>query len=107
MFRSVETPFYVETRILIDTFEAFKNVVGKCPRFVNEVRFTVYNRLGKKLFDYQSGGENEIFIDWNGNSDHGSQLASGVYDYEADVTFDVYDHNSAKRKLNGWIHLVR
>ena len=92
---------------LNDTFEAFKDVVGKCPRFVNEVKFTVFNRWGKKLFDYQSGGENEIFIDWNGNSDLGSQLASGIYYYEADVTFDVYDNSFAKRKLNGWIHLVR
>ncbi len=90
-----------------DTFEAFKGIPERCPRFVEKVVFTVYNRLGKRLFEYESGGENDIFINWNGNSDSGQQLSSGIYYYEADVTFDILDTDFSTRKLKGWIHLVR
>ncbi|MCG8317880.1 MAG: gliding motility-associated C-terminal domain-containing protein [Cytophagales bacterium] len=90
-----------------DTFQAFKGIPERCPRFVEQVVFTIYNRHGRKLFEYESGGENDIFINWDGNSDSGQQLSSGIYYYEADVTFDILDPNFSTRKLNGWIHLVR
>ncbi len=83
--------------------------ISKCARFVLEVEFIVYNRWGKEVYTYQgaSGSENGIYIDWNGVSSSGDELASGVYYYVANVTFDVVDPNAAKQTFKGWIHLLR
>ncbi|MFZ6009542.1 MAG: gliding motility-associated C-terminal domain-containing protein, partial [Bacteroidota bacterium] len=80
---------------------------AKCARFVEKVRFTVYNRWGKEVFSYESGGERTIYIDWDGRADDGSDLATGVYFYVADVTFDSVDPNKRNKTLKGWVHLVR
>jgi len=42
-----------------------------CARFVQGVTFTVYNRWGKEVYSYQSGGENNIYIDWKGKDNAG------------------------------------
>ncbi len=90
-----------------DRFEAFRDIPGRCPRFVEKVEFNVFNRNGKKIFDYISGGENTIYIDWDGKSSSGQDLSSGLYYYEAKVTFKVLDPENSTRNLNGWIHLLR
>ncbi len=92
---------------LNDTFEAYAGIPDKCPRFVSAVIFKVYNRYGKRLFEYESGGERDIFINWDGNTDGGEALPSGVYYYEAEVTFRVLDPAAGVQQLKGWIHLVR
>src|SRR5690606_37205527 len=38
----------------------------RCARFVRSVRFRVYNRWGKQVYTYQSGGERTIYIEWDG-----------------------------------------
>lgn len=77
-----------------------------CARFVEDVTFTVYNRWGQKVYDYKSGGENTIFIDWDGRDNSGSNLPSGVYFYMAEVTFDVVDPSEKVKIFKGWVHLL-
>ena len=97
-----------------DTFTAFDDSFGvenfdqaNCPRFVRKVDFTVYNRWGKQVFRFESGGENSILIEWDGRSSDGNQLSSGVYYYVAEVTFDVRVEAESTQTLNGWIQLLR
>ncbi|HEX6890202.1 MAG TPA: gliding motility-associated C-terminal domain-containing protein, partial [Chryseolinea sp.] len=82
----------------------------KCARFVQSVTFTVYNRWGQEVYDYDGrvgDGENNIYIDWDGRDDKGSELASGVYYYVAEVTFDSVNPANQTKKIKGWVHLVR
>ena len=41
-----------------DTFQPYSFPFIKCPRFVNSLTFTVYNRWGKEVYTESSGGEN-------------------------------------------------
>src|SRR6267154_3565820 len=50
------------------------NLQMSCARFVQGVTFTVYNRWGKEVYSYQSGGENNIYIDWKGKDNAGRDL---------------------------------
>lgn len=92
---------------LNDTFEAFKCVPGRCPKFVKKVVLNMFNRLGKKVYEYSSEGENDIFVNWNGRSSDGRALSSGVYYYEAEITYQVLDPAIAKQQIKGWVHLLR
>ncbi len=79
-----------------------------CPQFVLSVQFRVYNRWGKEVYSYSSdNGENTIFINWDGRSNSGEELASGVYYYVADVTYDMLDPAQAQQVIKGWVHVVR
>ncbi len=92
-----------------DTFRAFDNE-DKCSRFVESVQFRVVNRYGKPVFSFNSDdaeSETSFLIDWDGKSDTGTPLASGVYYYEAEVKFIVLDPADNVTKLKGWIHLRR
>ena len=80
-----------------------------CPRFVQSVNFTVYNRWGKEVYNFSStdgGGENSVLINWDGRNSSGTLLSAGVYYYAADVTFDVIDPNKRKQLIKGWVHLL-
>lgn len=86
----------------------------KCARFVEKVEATIYNRWGGVVYTYTgtSGGGNDdfsnnIYIDWNGVSNDGEELSTGVYYYKVDVTFDVVDPSQAVRTYKGWVHLLR
>lgn len=79
----------------------------KCARFVSKVVFTVYNRWGGVVYSYESGGEKSIYIDWNGKDNGGTDLSSGVYYYEAQVTFDVVDPTNRNKTFKGWLQLLR
>jgi hypothetical protein len=78
-----------------------------CARFVSGVAFTVYNRWGKEVYSYQSGGENTIYIDWNGKDNAGHDLDAGTYYYVANVVFDVVDPKKQNRTLKGWVVIMR
>lgn len=80
---------------------------GRCARFVQKVELTIINRWGGEVYNYTSGGENTIFIDWDGRDNGGKPLATGIYFYKADVTFDVVDPNKRVQTIKGWVHLVR
>jgi hypothetical protein len=81
-----------------------------CARFVQRVVFSVYNRWGKKVYDYtgQLGDPNHsIYLNWDGRDNQGNDLTTGIYYYLAEVTYDV--GNPAKRfdKIKGWVHIIR
>ena len=78
-----------------------------CPRFVIKVTFRVFNRYGKEVYTYESGGENSILIGWDGRSNDDKQLASGVYYYTADVDFDAVDTELKHKVLKGWVQILR
>jgi hypothetical protein len=105
-----------------DTFSAFSDrvVIGeggtgicvdidrsKCARFVRRVKFIVYNRWGKEVYRYESGGERSIFIDWDGRGNNGAELSSGIYYYHAEVQFDVLKQENRIQNFKGWVHLLR
>lgn len=83
------------------------DAASRCARFVEHVVFKVYNRWGKQVYTYQSGGENTIFIDWDGRGDDGSDLTEGIYYYVAEVTFDSVDPKKRHQIVKGWVHLIR
>ena len=93
-----------------DTFRPMDEFSGsqgtQCPRFVKSVIFDVYNRWGTVIYHYESGGENTIFIDWDGRDDKGTLLPSGVYFYKADVAFDLRVPQDRSQQLKGWVHLL-
>jgi len=110
-----------------DTFRAFGSPEGdctpaegggsvgsRCARFVESVRFTVYNRWGQELYTFDSrenvpGEEsfNDIYINWDGRNNSGAEVPSGVYYYLAEVIFDVVDPENAKKEVKGWVHVIR
>ena len=79
----------------------------RCARFVEKVVFVVYNRWGTEVYKYESGGERNIYIDWDGRDDKGKELSTGVYYYSANVTFDVVDPSQKTRIIKGWVHVIR
>ncbi len=86
------------------------NTQERCARFVERVHFSVYNRWGKEVFTYtgsRSSDVNGIYIDWDGRDDSGKELATGVYFYIAEVTFDSVDPEKRQKTLKGWVHLIR
>lgn len=80
---------------------------AKCARFVEKVDVRIYNRWGKEVYSYESGGERTIYIDWDGRGDDGRELSTGVYYYVADVTFDSVDPAKQNQVIKGWVHLMR
>jgi gliding motility-associated-like protein len=80
-----------------DIFQAMK-----CPRFVQNVMFVVYNRNGQKVYEY-----NGPKLEWNGNDPSGNPLPAGSYFYTCEVKFLTLDPTSPTLNLKGWIELVR
>lgn len=84
-----------------------ENANSRCARFVEKVEFTVFNRWGREVYSYESGGERSIYIDWDGRDNNGKELSTGVYYYDAHVTFDVVDPAQKTKVIKGWVHLIR
>ncbi|MEM0941334.1 MAG: gliding motility-associated C-terminal domain-containing protein, partial [Bacteroidota bacterium] len=90
---------------------------GQCPRFVESVLFKVFNRAGVELFSYDSnqsergeGGAfsgNTVLINWDGKTDGGEELPSGVYFYSAEVDFITLNSNDKIQVLKGWIQVIK
>lgn len=79
----------------------------RCARFVEKVFVRIYNRWGKEVFSYESGGERTIYVDWNGRDSNGRELSTGVYYYVAEVIFDSVDPARQNQTIKGWVHLMR
>jgi hypothetical protein len=80
---------------------------ARCARFVLSVEFVVYNRWGKEVFRLPHGKERSIYIRWNGRDNEGKELATGIYYYKADVVFNTVDPSQERKKIKGWLHLLR
>ncbi len=85
-----------------------------CPRFVRKVEFKVFDRSGGIIFNFnsdRSGGEgqgvNSTLINWDGKTNAGRELSPGVYFYGADVVFDVLDEKNSRKKIKGWVQIVK
>ncbi len=79
----------------------------KCPRFLENITFKVYNRYGKQVFDYKSGGENSVYIKWDGTNSNGNELPSATYYYEAYVTFKMLRPENSSKVYKGWVEIIR
>ena len=80
-----------------------------CPRFIKEVVLTVFDRNGKSVFEYNSSDNSEagILINWNGKTEDGRDLPSGVYFYSAEVQYDVLAVTEDRATLSGWVQILR
>lgn len=87
--------------------EVLADIRQMCPRFVLKVELIIVNRWGKPVFSYASGGENSIFIDWDGRDNNGNELSNGVYFYSARVTFETLKPEDREKVIKGWVQLVR
>jgi hypothetical protein len=86
---------------------ALDNIQQLCPRFVQKVEIVIVDRWGKPVYNYTSGGENSIFIDWDGRDNNGRELSSGIYFYSAKVTFEALKPEDREKNIKGWVQLVR
>ncbi|PIB35682.1 hypothetical protein BFP72_09900 [Reichenbachiella sp. 5M10] len=117
-FNDYFTPFYDE-KMASDQgtsegggggISGFSN--ADCPRFVLQVKFTVFDRTGGVLYTYDSEDQSPedtraTLIDWDGKTDSGRELESGVYYYGLEVVFDVLDPDDAKKNYKGWVKILR
>ena len=73
----------------------------------SKMNWKIYNRWGKEVYSYESGGERTIYVDWDGRDSDGRELSTGVYYYVADVTFDSVNPSKRQQIIKGWVHLMR
>jgi hypothetical protein len=84
----------------------------KCARFVERVVFHVFNRWGREVYTYTGNANDDnfnsdILINWDGRSNDGKDLSTGVYYYVAEVSFLAIRPENKHKTLKGWIHLLR
>jgi len=72
-------------------------------RFINNIRFKVYNRWGNLMFE-----TSDPQINWDGNNSSGKPVDEGVYYYTCDIFESELDGLEALTgTLEGFIHLIR
>ena len=74
----------------------------RCPRFVEQISFVVYNRWGAKV--YETVGP---VLAWDGRGGDGQELPSGLYYYQASVQYAVLARNAPAQILKGWVQILR
>ena len=93
-----------------DTFRAFDQPNGRCPRFVESVEMQVFNRWGGSeifTFDTREQSEPNFFIDWDGRDENGNELPEGTYYYIVKVRFNVFDPDLREREFRNWVKIIR
>ena len=90
-----------------DVFRPYSFPYIKCPRFVNSIDFKVFNRWGKEVYGLTSGGENSIYINWDGRTNEGAILESGVYYYKVDIEYNMNNPDLRSQTINGWVQILR
>ena len=79
-----------------------------CPRFVQRVQLRVFNRWGKEVHFYDSGGaaNREVSLRkfWDGRTAEGQRVSPGVYYYQAEVNFSELQPQS--RTYKGWVQVM-
>jgi gliding motility-associated-like protein len=68
------------------------------PKFVETVKFKVFNRWGGKVFEQND----DIYLNWDG-----SGLPDGIYFYTAKVTYASSTENIRTEELKGWVEILR
>jgi hypothetical protein len=81
--------------------------ISRCPSFAEQVKFTVYDRWGKRLYSYTSSNGKSIYIDWDGRDDKGNALESAIYYYTAEVNYAALNPSKKTQLLKGWVQLIR
>jgi hypothetical protein len=89
------------------TNEQVADLQKRCARFVQKVVLTIYNRWGTAVYTYESGGENTIYVNWDGRDNNKNDLPAGTYFYEAQVTFNVVDPAKQNKSIKGWVQIIR
>jgi gliding motility-associated-like protein len=74
-----------------------------CPRFVERVLFRVYNRWGRLVYE----SDDDILLNWPGVNNQGSVLPSGIYYYEAVVSFIRLRPDDRVQTIKGWVQIIR
>jgi gliding motility-associated-like protein len=74
----------------------------RCPRFVEQIQFTVYNRWGTKV--YEGTGPT---LAWNGKTQEGVDLPGGQYYYQASIRYAVLNRNAPPQIIKGWVQIIR
>jgi hypothetical protein len=103
-------PYYSLPNVITPKVVDGKNdKLQPCPtkRFVDNVKFTVYNRWGKKVF----ARSNDVDINWDGNigiseEDRG-EVNNGIYYYEAEVQFIRLRRSDEKQFIKGWVQILK
>ena len=67
-------------------------------RAVKNVKFTVYNRWGKRVYYYEGAPE----INWNG-----SELKDGLYYYKAEIETYTLEEEEKFKNYKGWVQILR
>jgi hypothetical protein len=89
-----------------NTGSSLSIATNKCPRFVKRVEFSVYNRYGLPVYHSESVDPEVCWIEWNGIYDNGQKVSTGIYFYQAIVTYDVLDPANESDNINGWISVL-
>ncbi|PWJ42849.1 T9SS type B sorting domain-containing protein [Sediminitomix flava] len=74
----------------------------KCPRFVKEVDFKVFNRWGELMYE----NNEDPLINWDGTNTNGNPVSPGVYYYEAEVSFYRLEESQETERFKGWIQVL-
>lgn len=98
-------PFYELPNVFTPNNDGSNDLLKpfRCPRFVQKVVFKAYNRWGVLVYE----DDTQIEVNWDGSSNNGSELPTGVYYYLAEVTFYSTNPNGETVTLNGVVHLLR
>lgn len=79
-----------------------------CDLFIDKIVFQVFDRSGKEVFAMNSDdAENSKFIQWDGRSNNGNLLPTGIYYYQANVQFDVLASSESSKIFNGWVQILK
>lgn len=98
-----------------DTFIPFATFIENgslreefCDLFIDKIVFQVFDRTGKEVFAMNSDDpENSKYIQWDGRSNNGNELPTGIYFYQANVQFDVLARSESKKIFNGWVQILK
>jgi hypothetical protein len=72
--------------------------------FIRQIRFTVFNRWGKKVFEDDVPPE----INWDGQAEGNTQkVVPGIYFYIAEVKAIRLRRQDEQMKFTGWILIHR